>query len=70
MKILGVWKSIDVCTIVWVCIVLGIESLDTWFGTLYLMYGLEPSISCMVWVWKLLTSFLVRGELRRALRLL
>ena len=26
MKTMGVWKSIDVCTIVWVCIVLGIGS--------------------------------------------
>ena len=40
MKTMGVWKSIDVCTIVWVCIVFGIESIDTWFGTLYLVYGL------------------------------
>ena len=58
---MGVWKSIDVCTIVWVCIVLGIEIIDTWFGTLYLVYGLgleTPNlISCRV-------------ELRRALRLL
>ena len=23
-----------------VCLVLGIESIDTWFGTLYLVYGL------------------------------
>ena len=36
----SVWKSIDVCTIVWVCLVLGIESINTWFGTLYLVYGL------------------------------
>ena len=61
MKTMGVWKSIDVCTIVWVCIVLGIESIDTWFGTLYLVYGLgleTPNlISCRV-------------ELRRTLRLL
>ena len=28
----SVWKSIDVCTIVWVCIVLGIESINTRFG--------------------------------------
>ena len=40
MKTMGVWKNIDVCTIVWVCIVLGIEIIDTWFGTLYLVYGL------------------------------
>ena len=60
MKTMGVWKSIDVCTIVWVCIVLGIESIDTWFGTLYLVYGLGL----------LPSSFLVRFELRRALRLL
>ena len=40
MKTMGVWKSIDVCTIVSVCIVLGIKSIDTWFGTLYLVYGL------------------------------
>ena len=33
-------KSIDFCTIVWVCLVFGIESIDTWFGTLYLVYGL------------------------------
>ena len=39
----------------------GLESLDTWFGTLSLS---------MVWVWKLPNSFLVRVELRRALRLL
>ena len=32
MKTMGVWKSIDVCTIVWVCLVLGIESINTWFG--------------------------------------
>ena len=61
MKTMGVWKSIDVCTIVWVCIVLGIESIDTWFGTLYLVHGLglgtPKLISCRV-------------ELRRALRLL
>ena len=61
MKTMGVWKSIDVCTIVWVCIVLGIESIDTWFRTLYLVYGLglgtPKLISCRV-------------ELRRALRLL
>ena len=36
----SVRKSIDVCTIVWVCLVLGIESINTWFGTLYLVYGL------------------------------
>ena len=35
-----VWKSIEVCTIVWVCLVLGIESINTWFGILYLVYGL------------------------------
>ena len=50
MKTTCVWKSS-----------FGLESLDTWFGTLIL---------CMVWVWKLLNSFLVRVELRRALRLL
>ena len=33
-------KNIDFCTIVWVCLVLGIESIDTWFGTLYHVYGL------------------------------
>ena len=33
-------ESINVCKIVWVCIVLGIESIDTWFETLYLVYGL------------------------------
>ena len=45
----------------WVCIVLGIKSIDTWFGTIYLVYGLglgtRKLISCRV-------------ELRRALRLL
>ena len=40
---------------------IGLESLDTWFETLSL---------CMVWVWKLPNSFLVRVELRRVLRLL
>ena len=45
MKTMGVWKSIDVCTIVWVCIVLGIESIDTWFGTLYLVYCKTREIS-------------------------
>ena len=39
----------------------GIESMDTWFGTLYFVYGLG---------WKLPNSFLVRVELRRTLRLL
>ena len=61
MKTMSVWKSIDVCTIVWVCIVLGIEIIDTWFRTLYLGYGLglgtPKLISCRV-------------ELRRTLRLL
>ena len=61
MKTMGVWKSIDVCTIVWVCIVLGIESTDTWFRTLYLVYGLglgtPKLISCRV-------------ELRKVLKLL
>ena len=46
----SVWKSIDVSTIVWVCLVLGIESINTWFGTLYLVYGLVSKtlnlISC------------------------
>ena len=45
----------------WVSIVLGIKSIDTWFGTIYLVYGLSLGtrklISCRV-------------ELRRALRLL
>ena len=36
----SVWKSINVYTIVWVCIVLGKKSIDTWFGTFYLVYGL------------------------------
>ena len=37
----SVWKSIDFfCTIVWICLVLGIERIDIWFGTLYLVYGL------------------------------
>ena len=36
----SVWKGIDFCTIVWVCLVLGMKSIDTWFGTLYLVYGL------------------------------
>ena len=62
MKTMGVWKSIDVCTIVWVCIVLGIKSIDTWLGTLYLVYGLGLET--------LPTSFLVRVEFRRALRIL
>ena len=39
----------------------GLESLDIWFGTLSLVYGLG---------WKFPNSFLVRVELRRALRLL
>ena len=43
MKTMGVWKSIDVNSF-------GIESIDTWFGTLYLVYslGLETLnlISC------------------------
>ena len=39
----------------------GIERMDTWFGTLYFVYGLG---------WKLLNSFLVRVELRRTLRVL
>ena len=25
---------------VWICVVFGIESIDTWFVTLYLVYGL------------------------------
>ena len=37
----SVWKSINFfCTIVWICLVLGIEIIDIWFGTLYLVYGL------------------------------
>ena len=39
----------------------GIERMDTWFGTLYFVYGLG---------WKLPNSFLVMVELRRTLRLL
>ena len=36
-----VWKSIDFfCTIVWICLILGIERIDTRFGTLYIVYGL------------------------------
>ena len=50
METMGVWKSN-----------FGLESLDTWFRTLYLVYGLglgtPKLISCRV-------------ELRRALRLL
>ena len=50
MEIMGVWKSS-----------FGLESLDTWFRTLYLVYGLglgtPKLISCRV-------------ELRRSLRLL
>ena len=50
METMGVWKSS-----------LGLESLDTWFRTLYLVYGLglgtPKLISCRV-------------ELRRALRIL
>ena len=50
METMGVWKSS-----------FGLESLDTWFRTLYLVYGLSLGtpklISCRV-------------ELRRTLRLL
>ena len=56
-----VWKSIEVCTIVWVCLVLGIESIDTWFVTLYLVYGLGLETPKLISCWV---------ELRRALRLL
>ena len=55
-----VWKKVDSCIIVWKSS-FGLESLDTWFRTLYLVYGLglgtPKLISCRV-------------ELRRALRLL
>ena len=50
IETMGVWKSS-----------FGLESLNTWFGTLYL---------CMFWVWKLQNSFLDRVELRKVLRLL
>ena len=50
IETMGVWKSS-----------FGIESIDTWFRTLYFVYGLG---------WKLPNSFLVRVELRRTLRLL
>ena len=50
MEIMGVWKSS-----------FGLDSLDTWFRTLYLVYGLglgtHKLISCRV-------------ELRKVLRLL
>ena len=50
METMGVWKSS-----------FGLESLDTWFRTLYLVYGLglgtTKFISCMV-------------ELRKVIRLL
>ena len=37
----SVWKKYRFfCTIVWICLVLGIERIDIWFGTLYLVYGL------------------------------
>ena len=39
----------------------GIESMDTWFGTLYFVYGLGLELP---------NSFLIRVELRRTLRLL
>ena len=57
----SVWKSIDVCTIVWVCIVLGIKSIDTWFRTLYLVYSLGLGTPKLI---------LCRVELRKVLRLL
>ena len=44
----SVWKSIDVCTIVWVCLVLGIESINTWLGTFYLVYGLGLEIPNLI----------------------
>ena len=50
MKTMCVWKSS-----------FGLESIDTWFRTLYLGYGLG---------WELPNSFRVSVELRRALRLL
>ena len=40
----SVWKSIDVCTIVRVCIILSIKSIDTWFGTLYLVYVMSLKV--------------------------
>ena len=39
----SIWKSIDVCTIVWVCLVLGIESINTWFGNSQSHFLLELS---------------------------
>ena len=44
MKTMGVWK---LCVCVWKSS-FGLESLDTWFGTLSLVYGLETPnlISC------------------------
>ena len=50
METMGVWKSS-----------FGLESLDTWFRTLYLVYGLGFGIPKLI---------LCRFELRRALRLL
>ena len=48
------YNSMDLCSF-------GLERLDTWFGTFSL---------CMVLVWKLSNSFLVRVELRKVVRLL
>ena len=67
MKTMGVWnarisyrKVWKLCVCVWKSS-FGIESIDTWFRTLYLGYGLG---------WELPNSFRVSVELRRALRLL
>ena len=50
METIGVWKSS-----------FGLESLDTWFRTLYLVYGLSLGTTKLISCWV---------ELRRALRLL
>ena len=50
METMGVWKSS-----------FGLESLDTWFRTLYLVYGLGLGTPELI---------LCRFELRRALRFL
>ena len=50
METMGVWKSS-----------FGLESLDTWFRTLYLVYGLGLGTSKLI---------LHRVELRRSLRFL
>ena len=40
----SVWKSVDFCIIVWKSS-FGLESLDTWFRTLYLVYGLSLGLN-------------------------